>query len=249
MKKEEDVINIYWSGTHHNGGSTQEMLYPEPITLYDDIFEKKQKDLKNVDATFLACPAVQHNLKNTFVFKNVIKTDYHYEYKDGKLKTQSDLNINLPIIKWREPVVTFGPQIVFGLSYLFFADQSIEAYLNSPTFHKPEYTQYGTIFPGNFDIGQWFRPYTFEVQAWNMVGNFIINENEPIFYLSFKTNKKIKMHRFNNTPQLVEYSNQCISSITKIKSKVPLSYRYKLFNQAKLNENILQEIKKNIVGE
>jgi hypothetical protein len=249
MKKEEDIINIYWSGGHLKDNIVPEMLYPDPTTLYEDIFKTKQKDLKSLESTFFACPAIQQNFKNTFVFKNVVNTEYRYIYENQKLKTENISTTGIPIANWRHPVVSAGPQIVFALSYLFFADQSIEAYLNSPTFHKPEYTNYGTIFPGNFDIGQWFRPYTFEVQTWNTNGDFIIKENEPIFYLSFKTNKKIKIHRFNNTPILKEYARQCSSSISTIKSNTSLSYRYKIFNQSRLNETILKEIKKNIIGE
>jgi hypothetical protein len=253
MKSDNDVINIYWAPASNENGSDveSEMLYPNPTNLYDDLFKIKNKELKFVDQTFFACPAIQSNFKNTFVFKNVVKTNYNYNYTydTNNLEIGSDLKIGLPISSWRPPVVSYGPQIIFGLGYLFFADQSIDAYLNSPTFHKAGYTNYGTIFPGSFDIGQWFRPYFFEVQTWNQTGKFIIEDDEPIFYLSFKTNKKIKLHRFKNTKLLSQYANHCVGSSSTIKSKTSLAYRYKIFNQSSLNKTVLKEIKKNLIGE
>lgn len=253
MKKDNDVINVYWAPASNENGSDieSEMLYPNPTNLYDELFKMKNKEIKSVDQTFFACPATQSNFKNTFVFKNVVNTNYNYRYndKDNVVEFQNVSKTNLPISLSRPPVISPGPQVTFGLGYLFFADQSIDAYLNSPTFHKAGYTNYGTIFPGSFDIGQWFRPYFFEVQMWNQSGEFIIEEDEPIFYLSFKTDKKIKINRFKNTKLLSEYAKHCVGSSSTIKSKTSLAYRYKIFNQSSLNKTILTEIKKNLIGE
>ena len=66
-------------------------------------------------------------------------------------------------------------------------------YFTPPFFQKPGYTQDATILPGEFDVGNWFRPYNFEIQTWSNHGIITLKENEPIFYAEFKTDKKIKL--------------------------------------------------------
>lgn len=253
MKNKDDVVNVYWAPAVYGDEDTAEweMFYPDPTSLYDYFFINRNKDIKSLDTTFYACPAVQSNFKNTFAFKNVVKTHYKYKYnKDDKLVYFDQVSKNgIGIVQSRGMINNFGPQVGFSLSYMFFSDQSIDAHFTSPYFHKPGYTNYGTTMPGSFNIGKWFRPYNFEVQLWNSEGDFILEEDEPIFYISFKTEKKIKLHRFKYTKLLANYSNHCVGATQNMKSKASLAYRYKIFTESRFNQTVLMEIKNNIIGE
>lgn len=248
MKDNNQEINIYWSpfvvASGINSGGDWSMLYPEPTNLYSDISKLK---IINDDSTksFFVCPAVKDNFKSTYVFKNIIHSEYSYD-DTGSLviepKSKNFLGYDIP----REPAISNGPLVRFDLRYIFFAEEDLDVIFSSPTFHKPKYTNYGTIFPGQFNIGSWFRPYHFEVQMWNNKGSFIVEEDEPIFYAKFITDKKIKLNRFTLTEKLFNYSDHCSNSSLTMKSNIPLSERYKRFKESKMNNSILKEIKENL---
>ena len=247
MKNEKDVINVYWAPCP-NSLVLSDFMYPDPKTLFSELTEKKIKD--GLDPrSFFSCPAVKNKFKNTLVFKNIIDSEYEYHEDSNKKNIFNPISKNyLDFNLDRKPALTTGPQLMLGLSYIFFADEDLEAHFSSPTFHKPGYTNYGSIFPGNFNIGSWFRPYNFEVQLWEKSGKFIIKEDEPIFYVNFQTDKKIKLHRFVLNEKLVDYSKQCVHSSFTIKPNLSLLKRYEMFKNSRLNDQILQEIKKSVVG-
>ena len=101
--------------------------------------------------------------------------------------------------------------------------------------------------PGTFDIGQWFRPYTFETQMWQQKGEFAIDADEPIFYVEFLTDKKINLKRFKMNATLVSYQEHCSSSGKLWGLGTPLEKRYQRFKESKMRELILKEIKNNLI--
>jgi len=81
---------------------------------------------------------------------------------------------------------------------------------------------------------------------WNNKGNFVLEEDEPIFYAKFITDKKIKLNRFTLTEKLFNYADHCSNSPVTMKSNIPLSERYRRFKESKMNNLILKEIKENL---
>ena len=102
--------------------------------------------------------------------------------------------------------------------------------------------------PGEFDIGQWFRPYIFEVQLWQNKGDLIIDE-EPIFYLSFPSDVNINMHRFNYTENLKKMANGSINANGVFGKGQTLLSRYNRFKSVGLREKILTEIQQNLIND
>jgi hypothetical protein len=250
----KDVINVYWapSVTHKTAdGDEWEMLYPEPENLYNQLLAHKNKDIpgKHKTKTFFSCPAVGNQFKNTFVFKNTFASEYRFKDSKDSLEIEP-LSANYIGFSARSHSgLSIGPSITFELSYIFFADQPLQAFFSQPTFHKSKYTQYGTVFPGSFDIGRWFRPYNFEVQMWDKEGIFKLEEDEPLFYVRFNTDKKINLHRFKHSLVLDRYVKHCVDAPMVFGENLPLVSRYKRFMESRLNETILKEIKKNTIGE
>lgn len=252
MKKEKDYINVYWAPAVYydvsNSASQEwEMLYPEPVNLYNSLVKKQVKN-NNVKRSFFVCPAVKQNFKNTYVIKNAVYSEYEYASDPfPTIKQYSDFALGSKIE--RPSAILDGPLFSFSLSYIFFSDESLEAHFTAPYFHKSTYTQYGSIIPGTFNIGLWFRPYNFEVQMWNKDGKFILQEDDPLFYVRFETDKKIKLHRFKYNQQLHAYSNESSNSSLSMRQNVQLFDRYRRFKEARMNESILKEIQKTSIGE
>lgn len=248
--KNDDVVNIYWSPffqsyDHHEDEMT--MLFKNPTNLFNELIQNKSNSSSNL--SIFSCPAFKQKTKNTYVFRNSLESEYKFKVVENnvELSGTKENQMNARVI--REPSLSIGPQVLFDLQYLFFSDQQIEADFSQPTFHQAKYTNYGTVIPGSFNIGSWFRPFAFEVQMWSNEGKFIVEEDEPIFYVNFKTDKKIKLHRFNNNPRLDALARHCVRSPNLFGQHLPLWKRYKRFNETSMREIVLNEIKNNLVIE
>jgi hypothetical protein len=248
MKKDDTVINVYWapyipynSGLHNDWS----MLYPEPTNLYSDLSKLKTVN-PDSKKSFFVCPAIKNTFKNTYVFKNVIKSEYNYDI-DRVPVFIPESKTHLGASTKRLPAISTGPTVEMSLSYIFFADKDLETMFLPPMFHSPKYTRYGTVFPGEYNIGSWFRPYNFEIQLWENSGKLVLEEDEPIFYTKFLTDKTIKMNRFVFNEKLFSYSEHCTSSPSYLKANLPLIDRYNRFKESKMNYSILKEIKENLI--
>jgi hypothetical protein len=116
-----------------------------------------------------------------------------------------------------------------------------------PMFHQPKYTQYGSVCPGEFDIGQWYRPYPLEMQMWGDKGIINLEHNEPLFYAEFKTDKKINLIRYRMTNRLSSYVNHCVDTTNYWGKGLGLQERYNRFKVSSMRELILAEIKDNLI--
>lgn len=248
--KEKDYINVYWSPAYSQGVENSEwnMLYPDPINLFTSLNKNKNIDIEPGDSYF-SCPATKDFFKKTYVFNNAINCKYEYNFNYDPVFFQPITENYLGSTFFRKESINSHPMVSLSMSYIFFAEESLTATFSSPAFHKPEYTNYGVCIPGEFDIGQWFRPYAVEIQLWNKEGIFELKENEPFLYVKFNTDKKIKLHRFKYNKQLGKYAAHCINYKNIFGNFKPLSQRYAKFKESRLNDLILKEIKNNLIGE
>ena len=240
------AINVYWAPETGLGAGNWNMLYPDPENLFTSLTHKKLPTAGN--KTYLGCPAAGNTFKTTYVFRNGMNSSYEYDFTDSNtyIKPISDTYINYRIA--RPATIEDGPLIDLGLRYALFADQPLEATFTSPTFHKPQYTQYGSFAPGKFDIGQWYRPYPLEIQLWNNKGELHLKHDEPLFYVTFDTTKKINLIRYKMTEELAQIAEHCVNSPSYWGVGLPLIERYKRFRASSTRELVLSEIKKNIIN-
>jgi hypothetical protein len=244
MSKE---INVYWAADFIDKDNDWSMMYPKPKTLFSELMSKRVNS--GDKASMFSCPAVSTKFKKTLVLKNTINCKYDFDTTDNNniIKPITDEYIYASFR--RIPALSDGPLIEFSLGYIFFADQPLEIEMSAPTFHEPRYMKYGTVVPGGFDIGQWFRAVNFEIQTWKNKGEFVLEDGEPLMYVNFKTDKKIRLHRFNHSDATINYTKSNTTSQILFGPGQGLLNRYKRFNSAGLREKILTEIKKNLIDE
>jgi hypothetical protein len=132
--------------------------------------------------------------------------------------------------------------MVVLMQWIFFAEEPLVADFTAPYFHKPNYLKYGSIIPGEMDIGLWFRPYNAEIMTWDNSGEIVFLENEPLMYVKFNTEKKINLIKFNMNNNLRKYAEACVYSPVAYGANMSLSKRYERFKKSKLNELVLNEI-------
>jgi hypothetical protein len=247
-KKNKEPINIYYTQDHdHTERIDWNFLYPNPKTLFSDLIEER-KNPKNLASYFL-CPAVSSKFKKILIFKSATKNSYEYGTNENGFyiipTSEPYININIT----REETLKDKPTFMASLSYLFFADSPVDVSFTPPYFHEPKHTKYGACLPGEFNVGQWFRPFNFEFQTWSNSGEFHLEENEPLFYAEFKTDRPILFHRFIMSSQLQKYKLANTNSYEVFGPFQTLSEKYKKFKQAGFREKILTEIKKNLIEE
>jgi len=251
MKKNE--INIYWTPTTNTLFPTDShikdssFLYPKPESLLKFMAKDKIRGEKKM--SIFNCPAVTNKAKQTIVFTSPMSMEFYYQNNgtniDVEYKSKTFIDVSLA----RDPEMKYGAFLLLHMGWLFFAEEPVEAFFTPPYFHEPKYTKYGSVIPGQFDIGQWFRPYQAEVLMWKNEGSFILEEGEPLFYIEFKTDKKINLKRFNHTPEVQKYSQACIDSTPMFGFGQTMLARYNRFRNIGMREKVLTAIKNNLIDD
>ena len=247
-KKDKEPINIYYTDDYDEMETVDwNFLYPSPKTLFSELTQER-KNVKDTFSYFL-CPAVSSKFKKILVFRSATKNSYEYGTDETGFYIIPTIEPYININKIREEALKNKPTFMASLSYLFFADDSVEVSFTPPYFHEPKHTKYGACVPGEFNIGKWFRPFNFEIQTWSNRGEFHLEKNEPLFYAEFKTNRPILFHRFVMTPKLQKYKLANIKSFNIFGQFQTLQEKYEKFKQVGFREKILTEIKKNLIEE
>jgi hypothetical protein len=251
MKDSKNPITVYYSASGNTKSESDwSFLYQKPKTLYRELLEYKDENVGK--ESIFSCPAINKKYKNILVFKNSMNCSYDFDMtkKDNKnpyIVNTTDNFINASQI--RNPILTLGPTIDFSLNYFLFSDEPLVASFTAPFFHKPEYMNYGAIIPGEFDIGQWFRSFNLEVQMWNNKGEFHLKEDEPLFYVEFKTDRPIILKSFVMNEYLGNIAKTANTTRLLFGAGESLNKRYQRFKNVGLRDKVLTEIKKNLILE
>lgn len=248
MNKEPLVV--YWAPME--SAETQDygawnMLYPDPRLLMHELMEKRNKDDKNPRG-FLQCPAATGRFKHTYVFRSGMRSEIEFDVtnpENPKIEAIGKVGVNFNIE--RPSAFSEGASFSFMQKYLFFAEEPVMGIFNTPMMHKPQYTQYGTVIPGAFDISAWFRPMNIEIQTWKSQGKLIVEEDEPLFYFEVLTDREIILKRFSCNNNLIRYAESCSKSPIWFGKNLPLVKRYAKFKQSQMDKIVLKEIKNNLV--
>lgn len=240
-------INIYWSPFYDIKGVDVldwSFLYSKPKTIFSEIYKNRIPN----KSSFFACPAMNSKIKKTLVFKNSIPSSYTHTINGDIYPKEGEPF--LVASRGRDPSISNGYVYKFDNSVIFFSEEEdVRATISSPYFSKCQYTQYGTICPGSFDIGQWFRPINIEIQMWEKEGEFHLLENEPFFYIEIETDRPVNLHRFNLSKNLNSYADSIVITDKFFGREGSLLSRYKRFKNVGFREKILTEIKKNLINE
>ena len=243
------TLEVYWSPNFLRALDEENwnMLYPEPTSLFSELMRDKAPE-RGV-ASYLSCPSVGGRvLKNIFVFRNPIESQYMYDFTDPNAQIFTPVsNTFISFEQERPRSILQGPTITFHLQYNLFAEEPVMMSFTPPYFHRPKSMMYGAVTPGKMDIGRWYRPLNVEMQLWENKGIVKFEENEPLFYIEIDTDKEVILKRFKCTSELNAISKHCIAYTHWMGRSVPLEKRYEKFVKAKTDKLVLQEIRKNLV--
>ena len=118
--------------------------------------------------------------------------------------------------------------------------------INYPFFEESEITKRCMVILGSFNIGKYFRNLEFPFILKKDFNEFIINNEDVLYYLKFYTKEKIIFKQFKMTDELglmIKSSRQA-NSFNKSKKHKSMDLWYSKFKGKKY---ILSQIKKNLL--
>ena len=133
----------------------------------------------------------------------------------------------------------------YHLNYIFFSED-LEITTTPAYLHNTDFQTKLTYIPGSFNIGKWFRPIEGAFEMKDTIADMNIANGDPMYYIKFHTDEKIKFVRFEFTPKLYQMSMGCMN-YKKLKLHSSLKFLYNLFHKTLANKAIMKEIKGNIV--
>lgn len=255
MRKNKDFITVYWSpGTFEKTEESWEMFYSEPKRVISQFTDtSKIKKEKNTTKPIFGCPATKDLVNNLYYFDYPMDANLTFDLVNGfdnpngvypfRVKTEgSGLALSTP-----RPTSLEGYfPLEYNMSWLFFADEPLVARFTPPYFPFYSPMNGSILASGEFDIGQWFRPFHIDYHVPITTTSFNLETNDPLFYVEFKTNKKIIFKRYSLNKELASLSRECINSPSYFGQLKKLKERYRFAEKSKMKERVLSEIRKNL---
>lgn len=247
----KNVINVYWST------GSEKKLIRSPELVFNFLTKNKRKTVKN---NIFACPASNNFFNNLFVIKSAV-SDKH-KWKDGYLRQINEdmendegnrhILINsesasFDISCTRKSALDNYIDVFHSIRVLFFADQPLIARFSAPNFPTTAPVNGALLMSGEFDIGQWLRPYNLNYFLPLDTTNFEIKKDDHLFYIQLLTDKKIEFHEFKLTEKIINISKRFMKSPIIDGGGKSLEERYKILSDIQPSSEVLLEIKKNVL--
>jgi len=189
------------------------------------------------------CPVFNQTLNNVFAVKSIY--DYSFNVKNNNVySAMYDQQFFQEHVRVRQLEKKF---FSFDVRYIFFTDEdSLEmtAY-EYPVFEQNEITKRCMMFQGKFDIGKWFRNTEFAIALKDEFDEFVVNEEDVLYYLRFHTKEKINFQQFRMTDSLgqIMIDNNKVNAF----SLNPKKNINDFYNKFKGKSYILNQIKQNLI--
>lgn len=234
------AITVYWACVEDEWIKATE---PEPVIKRFYSLGIKNTNLEAPDA-INHCPVFNESLKNTYAIKSIYK--YSFEIKNNNCFS-SDYNQKF----YDDHVLVRSIDkkfFTFRTKYIFFTKEdslNIDAYQH-PVFEENEITKRCKIIPGSFDIGKYFRTLEFSFILKKDFNEFVVENEDVLYYLKFNTEEKIKFKQFRMTEDLFKIMNDVrrVNSFGRSKKDISIDLWYKKFKGKKY---ILNKIKENLL--
>jgi hypothetical protein len=248
-KNKKEKIIVYWSPWSVPERTAKMMLIDfKPISLMSDIQKRRAKNptipqsISFEGGNYQACSALHTFAKNMFILKSPISAEIELDENGTIIRDSAFSDWFIERISSIENAFS----VDLDIGWLFFSEETLSVEITSPYMHKTAYQDYGFTPAAQMDISSWLRPVPAIFQLWENVKKIKIKENEPILYIKFDTDKEIEFKRFIITPGIFNKSIACTEHKKNFKFQT-LEKLYKMFNSNGLKDQVLKEIKENVI--
>jgi hypothetical protein len=234
MNKKEEIV-VYWSC-----GNDEFLRMEEPF----NVLKEYRKDKNIDDNAHLQCPAFKDIVNNTFGVRSLY--EYDITINRDKCTAQSSMSQTLFDAFFMPRSKDWSLISMNTFIFFFTEEEGLEMSQMGGFLEDTDFTKNTMVIPGKMDISKWYRPLELAVKLRKGVDVLKVSQGEPLFYISFNTDKKIKFVKYKTTPQLDAYNKDCTATKENKPKLNKLSYYYGLFTKHNMSKRILTEIKKSI---
>lgn len=234
-----DKVKVYWAVSNAlQGDMVSQSLYlePEPVNNLT-VFKNYTTGLKHNN--FKLCPSYLDHIENLYALRFPI--DYTLDFTTGVQAEQYDRRFfdNFVFVRGED---TIG----FNVRHIFFCEESMPMSMTPAYLEDNAISNKTIVFPGQFDIGKWFRNTDCAFQLKKNTKRLEVKRGDAFNYIRFHTDKEVELVRFEYTPEIGHIHNDILASKMILGNRSPkLSYYYEIFKQSRWRTKLLKLIKAN----
>ena len=207
----------------------------------ENVLESLSKSTDEVKQ-YISCYAAQKELKNCYLIRSDIDINLEFDSL-GHIRTDRFDQKFYDLF-----VSANGATLNLAFNNIFFSKNSVEVVQLPAIYHDTPFDEDFYACIGSYDISKWFRPLNaaYINKDLHKQKTISIKRGDPLFYVKFNTNSKVRLKKFEFT----EYLYHKMSSCTLLKTtnpKLNLHKLYNIFTSNNLNKRILKEIKNNLI--
>lgn len=250
MRENKEPITVYWSPAQFLlDQESWNFVYQEPRSVSKDFYDNLHK---NTDSS--RCPAARFFYHNIFSINSTIEDKFTFPpglledmYYSDDIHVRLPVNSNVAIEKTRQNEMRGHVNLSYNLAWFFFSEEEgLTMRFSAPYFPASSPMKGAKLASGAFDIGSWLRPVNLEYYVPIDVDEFVLEEDQPMAFVEFETDRPVILKRFNMDNRLANIVSEIVES-DRYGFLRNLKDRYKLFKKTRMREIILAEIKKNLI--
>ena len=258
MDKNKKPIIVYWAvdeDTKRQYDHTLLDLKPKALISEINSYRPKNKYIPTTTnnippnpGDYQACSALHTLVKNVYVMRSPFNVNVSFTTQGQIIRPNVGPGFINPLDFFHERISSIEGAVSadYMFSQVFFCEEPLQVKLTPPYMHKTSQPEYGFVCSGQFDIGSWFRPFTFIYQLWKGKKEINIMQGEPIAYFHFETDRNIEFKEFVLDEDLVQMMQACVTHKT-YKPFQKMEDLYKTFFNTNMNKKVIKSIKSNLI--
>lgn len=235
-----ETVNVYWGmRTAPDRQTLSNLLWKPPVPLVSILPNGGSDTAGN----YRKCSAATKIWQNTYALLHPKSSRVEVM---GDVETPTLTKSNFDYWIPRANSLKNSYRIDLDFEWLFFAEETVNIQQTPPYLHNTLDRQDGAVASGSFDISQWFRPINITYNLWENKRALNVQEDDPACYLQFITDKKVKLIRFEVTPE-IDLMAQQVVQFKMLSPHESLNSLYNRFVGSQRHTRLLNLIKENLV--
>jgi hypothetical protein len=238
-------MDVYWSTVYPlDVYADYQMLYREPDPLFKGLLP--ERDDSN-PGDFFACPAFQYHTDNTFVVRAHVAGDVRLDLQAGTVTPMNDRSaVTAQLLAFWPNSRKQYRMLNLDHRLLVFAEGSLVMSTMPAFMHRTEIQSKLLYIPASFDIGSWLRPLQGTYELMPDVRELHFKEGDPLYYIKFHTDAKVRLRRFKLTPAVHDAAHGCVH-YKMFRPQQSLDRVYDAFAHARMPKQVLEAIRANLL--
>lgn len=236
-------MDVFWSTIYPmEVYGDYNLLYKDPQPLLPELLTERGPDNPH---DFFACPAFHLHAANTFIVRSSL--DAHVSISSQGFSPLDEKSVlTCKLFSFMHPTRQGYRTVLFDHRMLFFSEQPLILSTYPAFMHRSRVQQDMVYIPGAYDISRWLRPLqgTFEVPETQTT--LRIAEGDPLYYVKFQTDQKVRLRRFQMTQELHGIAHGCVH-YKLFRPRSSLERVYAAFTGARLHRRTLRLIRENLL--